>query len=444
MTTTTPMNGVGTCTGTVDIPSMPSIMGSTYLAVGSTVLINGGSVFGLAECECRSRDISMVVHLTSPIPYGTTGVSYATWIGSSQDCSQQMYQSLTGSLCEQISANSPPGYQALSSDQLDGDFKSIAPFNIPIPAEVLTNPQPVGTTDWNWACNSAGVTNPTVYALIGPNPTPATCELPVFVNTTPAQAPTSLQLSSGDGALTATWSVPTGTTGVDYYQILCRKMAVPNQPSVPVMATNNITNTSYWFSACINGTLYRRPTPGSTSTANTQEPAGATAWYPDMGVNVAPPPDMAGEPPPDMIGEPPPDMTAAVQDGGTGTGTTPSGVPFPIDPNFICSDKINAAGSALLQRISGLQNGTAYEVMVVSIDDYGNAAASNVVAATPQMTENPLQPFCDTNNGNCPTGFGCQFATAPVGAASAAFLLLLSGGFIVYRQRRRQRQRRAA
>jgi hypothetical protein len=140
--------------------------------------------------------------------------------------------------------------------------------------------------------------------------------------------------------------------------------------------------------------------------------------------------------PADGVQPPPPpdggvDMATGSPDGG-------ADVPFAVDGRYICSDKVSATGTSLSQRIDDLENGAEYEVMVVSIDPYGNPAASPVVVGTPQPTQSPLAPYCQ--NGVCPGGFGCQLATGPVGAGGLG-LLALGGLLLLIRV---GRERRAA
>ncbi len=410
-----PAAGTGTCTGMVNTAT---IAGTTTLAVGSgdqQMLLqqNANNAFGRAECECRSRDLSLRIQLSTPLPPGTTigAVSPRLYVGQA-DCKDLSKRGQPGYPCEPITNDGPPGYSA-DFNSIAQSFKSVGPFSIPIPAESLTNPKPVGATDWPWSCNIGAIPSNTISLLVGADPTPAVCSLNLSVNTTPPTAPSNLSLSAGDSALTVNWSIPQGTSGIEYFQILCRKQNDSN----PVMSDDFVKSTKYWFSSCVNGTLYRRPL-SVTMTDNTVVP-----------------------PPPGVTMPPPPDMGTGTADGGTadggtadgGTGT--SGSTFPIDGRFICSDRISSTETAPSRRISNLQNGQAYEVMVVSIDAYGNPAASSVKVGVPQPTLSPLQPFCDQNGGICPTGFGCQAAATPVGVGTVSFLAF-SALFLLVRRRR--------
>ena len=121
--------------------------------------------------------------------------------------------------------------------------------------------------------------------------------------------------------------------------MLCRSK---NTPNVPVMSDEFRSSTPYYFSACIDGMLYRRPLNSGNTNTTEERP---------------------------------------------GFGTMPAAGKFLVDPRFICSDRVTATTTDLSARIAGLNNGEEYEVMVVSIDSYGNATESAVVVGTPQPTK---------------------------------------------------------
>lgn len=346
------MIGTGTCAGKV---GMDDIAGTVSLSQnGNAILQGGGTMFGRAECECRSRDLSVRVVLTDPLAQTAAGVGSSTWVGA-VDCSMQTNRTNLNSLCEQQANQATPA-----------QFMSIAAFDVPISAEALTNPKPIGKLDHQYACDLNGTQSRTLYLLVGDQNTPASCKLPVSVNTTLPAAPQSVKLSSGDRALTVRWEAPTQAAGIENYQILCRKK---NNPNLPVKTDDYRGSTKFWFSSCVDGTLYRRPLPGTQ--LNT------------------------------IVEKRPPNTPDPV----------PSTVPastFPLLPLHICSDRIPAAGSTLEARIDELDNSVPYEIAVLAIDQYGNPMASQVVVGTPLPTTNPIDQFCDGDG--CPTGFGCSFS----------------------------------
>lgn len=378
------MYGVGTCMG---MYSGQTLAGNTQLYVGdpgnnytkgALVPSNYASaVFNKAECQCKSRDIRMYFRLTTPLgnvanPPGTT-----MYIGQS-GC--EMPTTRTNGICDQVDGNHP----ADSRFSLPGEsFKYNLPFDVVIPPEVVTNPESASSYT---ECSTGGPQSYTITVAVGPDTGPAVCTLPVEVNTQGPHAPEGLSAIKGDGALTLHWSVPDGTTGIKWYQVLCRNKARPNELA---MSKDFLDKTPYYFSSCIGGKLYRQRI-GELNTGS--DPADTAV------------PALGGE--------------------------------FAIDPRLRCSDKITPSVSQLSTRITGLENGQTYEVMVVAIDSFGNATPSAVVSETPKANESPLGNYCE---GEACPGFGCQAGTGAPGAASgagAAVGLLALGLLLVGRARR--------
>ena len=390
------MTGIGTCSGMTMINGQ-SLVGSTQLYVGDNIdqkkgaLIPaslGGAVFNRAECECRSRDIRMHVILTTPAGPNGTAPGAKMFIGMS-GCEDTTMQSQ--GRCDQITTQHP----AKNTDwSLNGAaFQNITPFDITIPPEVVTNPQTMATAsdDKYLACDNGGPQSWTVTVTVGPDAMPNICTLPVTVNTQGPKEPSGVGARSGDGALTLNWSVPAGTSGIDSYQVLCRKVSDRNHPA---MSDEFLQNTRYYFSSCLNNKtrLFRRTLVG-------------------LNTNSDPATDRELQP----------------------TGSTD----FPLDPRLRCSDRILAATTQLETRITGLTNKEDYELVVLAIDSSGNATPSAVVTGTPQPTAQPGAEFCD--GGDCP-GFGCQAgraAAAGPGAGAGAAGLLTLGLLLLGRRVRR-------
>lgn len=420
-TMTMPTNA-GTCTGTIGTAMLTGVVN---LAVGDTLILqNAGTVFNRAECQCRSRDIAMRIQMSAPLPRGLEGSTAASaWVGA-VDCTSSTTRTQNNTQCQQLSDNSPPGNTTVVNT---ADFTGVGPFNVAIPAEALTSPKPYGAPSWDYVCDPSYQTVPpttlsgtlsrTPYIFLGDiNNSPVVCQLPLSVKLDPPQAPTLTNLSGGDGALTVSWTIPDNTSGIEYYQVLCRKKGI----QVPVMSPDFVSDKKYWFSSCIDGQLYRRPLLPGIMDNNTPPQTG-----------VAPPPtaDMG--------------VTDGGADGGADGGVdggvdggAAAEAPFIVDGRFICSDKIGATGTALSQRIDGLENGAEYEVMVVSIDPNGNPSPSVIAVGVPQPTQSPLGPFC--KDGVCPGGFGCQAAAGPLSASAFALIAVGSGLLLVRRGRRRR------
>lgn len=430
--TGTATTGNGTCSGMI---SNKAISGKTRLAVGNSesryefAPERAGAVFGMAECQCRSRDLFLRVYMdaagTAP---AIADPGTRMYVGN-DDCDQQEKQSQPNYTCDQISTMNPPnngGFQLSYTS-----FRAIGAIDISIPSEALTRPKPFGNPmPWSYACEPLAQQNYTAMVLLGPASAPAVCKLPLTVKTQAATAPNIDSIDSGDGGLTVRWSVPELTSGIEYYQVLCRKRS---KPQVPAMSQDYLNSTLYYFSACINGTLYRRPLAGSMNNTVVNPPDGGTTEVPDM----ASPEDLAGV---DLSG-----VDLASTDLAGSTADMAAASDFPVDPHFICSPPVQAIATSLDQRIGGLENGQEYDIMVVSIDPYGNAAPSTVQRGMPQQTLHPLGGLC--TGSDCPTGFGCQAVPgdpAAVASFGAGGMVLLGAVVGLGLRLRRRREARAA
>jgi MYXO-CTERM domain-containing protein len=384
MTSTT---GSGTCSGSID---NKMIAGTTSISIGTgdeqtlVPVAQAGAIFSRAECECRSRDVFMHIVLTSPAPVASN-FGLGMYIGDA-DCAKLSYRNSTSPSCDPA---------AMPSDQ---SFRRTAPFDVALPSEVVTQPRPKAQDPMTWMYSCADTNGPqqrTATITLGPDSdAPASCTLPLAVNTRPPTAEVTINsITSGNGALGVNWSVPEGTVGIDSYQVLCRKKS---DPKTPVRDEGFLTSQRYWFSSCLDGVLYRRPVPGR-------------------------------------------DKNMRVERAGF---TTSQRLDFPLDPRFICSGRIMATTNSLNTRIDGLVNQEVYQVMVVAIDTYGNAKPSALMEGTPLVTQNPLESFCD-DKGNCPTGFGCSVGQAPSRSAVPTFGLFLLWLLGLFGLRRARRQRAA-
>jgi hypothetical protein len=113
---------------------------------------------------------------------------------------------------------------------------------------------------------------------------------------------------------------------------------------------------------------------------------------------------------------------------GTASGTDTDGVSSPIESmgwEYVCSGFMAPASSS--GRISGLENGVEYQVLVVAYDRSGNPVpASAVLTATPRETTD-LWEQCEQQGGVCGEGGFCNCrAPAPAPDHDAAWLLLLT------------------
>jgi len=380
----------GTCEGMV---GMQAIQGTTYVTVGKEPILSmAGYVYGRAECECKTSDLGMRVLMTTPIPAGTAGVGAEAWVGAS-DCASATNRTQTGSICEKADS-------AVSVSS----FMSTAAIDISFASEKIPNPKTVNwmpTPDkpvWPYSCDVNGTSTRTLYVLLGDvTGSPAACKMPISVDTTPPPEPIEISASSGDGAITVRWTAPTGDNSqdIEFYQVLCRR---PDQPTQPVKDASFRENTRYFYSACVDGKMYRRPPP--TQAAN--NPPAPTS-----------------------------DIPKAAMD--------PKATPFSLHPAFICSDRVQAMGaSSFSTRVDGLENDIEYELAVVAIDRNGNPSSpKSLVKAMPKPVSNPFAQYCESGSANCPIGFGCSLAVARQASASVSGLWLALAGLPLFLRRRR-------
>jgi hypothetical protein len=96
-----------------------------------------------------------------------------------------------------------------------------------------------------------------------------------------------------------------------------------------------------------------------------------------------------------------------------------------MDWAYVCSGFMAPASSS--GRISGLENGVEYQVLVVAYDRSGNPVpASDVLTATPRETTD-LWEQCEQQGGICGEGGFCNCrATHGTPDDDAAWLLLLA------------------
>ncbi len=386
-TTGTTSADKGTCEGMV---GMQAIQGTTYVTVGKEpIMSNAGYVYSRAECECKTTDLGMRILMTTPIPSGTSGVGAEAWVGAS-DCTSSTNRTQTGSICEKSDS-------AVSVSS----FMSTAAIDIAFSSEKIPNPKTVNwmpTPDkpvWPYSCDVNGTSTRTLYVLLGDvSGSPASCKMPVTVDTTPPPEPQNVSAASGDSAITMRWEAPTGDNSqdIEYYQILCRR---PEQPTKPVKDSAFLSSVRYYYSVCLNGQMYRRPPP--TQAANQPE-------HPTDGIPAA--------------------------------SADPKDTPFSLHPAFICSDRVQAMGaSSFSTRVDGLTNGVAYQLAVVAIDRNGNPSTpKTLLTATPQQVANPFAQYCE-GSGDCPTGLGCSLSAARPTPSYAPWLALWGLPLILRRRR---------
>jgi hypothetical protein len=386
-----PTSGTGSCSGSVNGGMLAGTVG---IALPDMTSIQAASVpftFSGADCTCSTDDLLLDIFLTSTLPSSTTG-TLEFWVGAGCDTNTTARTTQGQTTCEKIDTN------VAFAQFVQGTTPTGGHIFISIPARKLFSPVV------NQCPN--GTTNNGLFVLLfsgvsTSGPASAICSIPSLQLSsglaTPAQDVTA---APGDGAVTLSWTIPTGSTTLNY-QVLCADAnGNPGRSNPPA----NI------YSTCVDGVMERRAlnTGGSL-------PGGTD----DAGTGTASLPLSTSSVPSDPDGVPPaPDAT---DDGGVSpsptTGPTVSPLPAPftqLDKSFVCSDSISSTTNQV--RITGLTNGTQYQFVVLAIDNYGNPTwpvTNSVVNATPQPVEDLFRRYRDAGGGG--SGF-CFIATAAYGS----------------------------
>ncbi len=211
-------------------------------------------------------------------------------------------------------------------------------------------------------------------------------------------------------------------------------------------ATSTATTTSVWAIIRQNGALLSTqpfatvgvggagPTPPTALQATTADSGFLLSWTPPATITSLQGYQVLCSPAPTT----PP---AAVFDTCT-AGLLPAGTaPFAtLDPKLVCSGLV-ALGTNTV-RVKGLQNGTAYQVAVVSINADGTpSAVSDSATVTPQ----PTLGFDDLYKQDGGTGLvACALAGSPLQGGGAATAVLCALGLLIVAAARRRPRRRGA
>jgi hypothetical protein len=399
------MSGTGTCSGGM-------LAGTTGLALevsGSLQDIQPATItytFNAAECECPNDDIQLDIFLTAAFPQGTTGTA-ELWFGSGCDTNTTARTTVGQTVCQKVTT--------LDFGQfVVGSTSSSGHVYIPIQSLPLFSP----VTN---VCSTSNQSNG-IYVLLfsgansSPSGTPyATCSLQLTETVAGPGAPHVLSASSGDGAVSLSWGAASVTSApIAFYQVLCADDA--GNPAFSSAKTNV-------YSTCTPNGLERRipQTGGSVELTD----AGTISASEPLGPESVP----GGPPPPDEpLATPDGGVDMATSDGGTPTtlmiGTTlPSPFTF-LDTKYVCSGPIPPGSNGGSVRITGLNNGTAYQFVVVAVDAAGNPTPDDtgIVTATPQPVEDLYRRYRD--QGGKGSGF-CFIATAAYGSYESPFVEVL-------------------
>jgi hypothetical protein len=370
--------------------------------IGLLVPVNGSNlniasnanstVFGLAECQCHTTDISEQLQLTVAIPASMANGALQLWVGTG--CDQAANRVANSMLCEMIMSTTVT-YSSFVVGSSSSGF-----ITIPIPSDPLFNPAKPRL------CSPGQIVSNDFFLLFAPTgdfSQAMSCTLNLQENTQTPNAPTGLTASPGDGAVTLTWSAPIGVGEQipNSYQVLC---ADANGNPIP-----GKSNPTQAYSVCINGQIFRRNNFSTAGTVGTVD--GGTTTTTDAGTMSEP-----------LGGQDEPLYPEATGDAGAPNVTNNPSFSTDLNPGFICSGEIKPAGMNLTARIDGLNNNTPYQFIVVSIDTSGNPTPSAILIAAPQPTEDLWKRFRD--EGGNSSGF-CFIATAAFGSYEDRYVRVL-------------------
>jgi len=395
----------GMCTGTVTgyvglaVPVSGALQG-----VGSNFV---NSVFGAAECDCDTRDVTLQIQAKTAFPTGTTG-SLEVWVGNGCDNYDTRNNAAT-TTCERITDLGGIEFNNFVTGMSSTGLNYI---NIPIAARKLFSPKVN-------VCDPTQSQTNYIYVFLSTtdvrNPA-ATCTLPVKVANLPPSPPANPSATGGEEAVTLRWERTVGGNPILNYQILCA-----DESGNPVPGLFKDDQQAY--SACIGGAIKRRPFPSTTGTVavddmgttTTTDLGTATLLWPEQAVDDLAAPDLASGR--DMV-----------------VPTGPTAFASTLDPAYICSEKLGLA--TLEYRINGLQNNARYQFVVLAINESGNVAASDLLIASPEPAEDLWRRLRDSGanpNGFCEVGGS---ATRPLWLIEALAALALAAWLLLRHARR--------
>jgi hypothetical protein len=385
--------GLGTCSGTSFAGSVGLSVPNSSGALQSVASTSVPYVFGNAECACsptaEADQVHLQIFLTSALGIGTTG-SAQVWVGNGCD----NYTTRTTANQTQCELIATPDIQLFTTASGVGT----SGIQIPIPGVKLMSPISHMCTD-DTATNS-------VYVFIYSNPQSpfATCTLNLNEQNRGPQGVTGVTAGGGDGAVDLNWMLPAaGSFNLDQIQILCS-----DDCGMPCFGSHP----DAIYSTCVNGVLVRRTLPTGGSIGTTVD-GGTTT---DGGTMSRTGGQLHPLATPVMNCTPDGGMnTTFVNDmGAVGLGPLSS-----LDPRFLVGTALSSGATGT--RISGLTNFKHYYFAVVAVDKFGNPTVSDVVAGTPQPTEDLYRRIRDAGG---PAGH-CFIATAAFGSYESGWVQVL-------------------
>jgi len=321
--------------------------GDTYVEKSDQAVIE---FFNLAHCVCGTP-FQAELHL--PSADTTTAYKGDMWLGT--DCDKAIDLQTRQEQCE---TDIPGGH----FDDIANELRSPQRIDVD-PAAIIS---PVSPT-----CNLIEATR-AVYFLVDDDNTNdnnflcvAKKEVPVDAD--PPPEPDSPELVPGESSLLLQWNPPTSRSDdVKFYQALC---SYEDGSVVPGFNVSPEYETARMLCNGEDGTgLGTSPGTPAAIDAGLGADAGPTA-------DAGPGPD---------------------------AGTPANGTIESLDPMFLCG---SAGGTDTSLRITGLENGIPYRVVLLSIDNARNVTAIDMKTETPKAVEDFWEDYKDkggaANGGVC-------------------------------------------
>ena len=382
----------GSCTG--DITATVSFAARTAsdtlknnTSLTSISATYAANVFGKAECQCDPDEASKdAIYMRLQVSTGLASGAITTitaWVGSGCDVYTNRINTSAVS-CRQFQ---PMNLTPSSFNAGSGNIGTSVFYDLWVPARQLFSPA-------TGSCEVDGTNQIWIFEGLDQTMPKGTCKVPISERATGASPAVNPSATSGDSAINVSFDVPTlsNTSSLrqaTYFQILCADDAGNPIKSNPEQA---------YYSTCLSTGIQRRQnifgatsisvapatdggTAGDAGTLGADFPSGAFPAITDGGVAPDSGTDAGTV---DMSSTDPLDHTIRPS-------SFPNLAAYPyfatLDPKYVCSAGTQPTGTSQNKRIGGLVNNTKYHFVVVAIDDYGNAAPSDVLTATPQPAE---------------------------------------------------------
>ena len=349
--------------------------------------------FNWSHCECSDAvatgattnpamfyDWTYVSELTlTPITAPPVHRPFEIWVGS--NCTDNV---LRPQQCHQIPG---AGLPDMSEIQSMGSYKPEIPIVdllTPVPMSQKCSPQVLSATEW------------VISDTMGTGTYDFFLPLAIDTSTLPPPQPTSWTVTGADNAINIAWTPPQGNIASIYaFQVLCSKLDGTPAFTKPVATklydtprqlcgfAQDLASPSCPTGSgcecppgltCVNGLWPFTPGQGPITTT----PDAGVDAQPDAFVNVAPP--------------------ALQPDAATPVDLSTLGSFDQLDPSFICGQATDPTATTI--RVTGLQNGVPYAVIVLAIDKFGNPAGTYFTTAlTPQPVTDFWQDLHDRGSG---------------------------------------------